>query len=72
MTVHRLIRLFIETGWDSKTASTIRILYGGSVTPQNIESLLASNAIDGALVGGACLNTDSFATMIGVAQTQRD
>jgi len=72
VTVHRSIRLFIETGWDSKTASTIRILYGGSVTPQNIESLLASDAIDGALVGGACLNTDSFATIISVAQTQRD
>ena len=70
--VHRSIRLFIETGWDSKTASTIRLLYGGSVTPQNIESLLASDAIDGALVGGACLNTDSFATIISVAQIQRD
>jgi triosephosphate isomerase len=69
--VHRLIRLFVETGWDSDTASAIRILYGGSVTPQNIESLLASDAIDGALVGGACLNPDSFATIISIAQTQR-
>ena len=69
--VHRSIRLFVETGWDSETASDIRILYGGSVTPQNIESLLASDAIDGALVGGACLNPDSFATIVGVAQTQR-
>ena len=43
VTVHRSIRLFMETGWDSKTASAIRILYGGSVTPQNIESLLASD-----------------------------
>jgi triosephosphate isomerase len=71
VTVHRSIRLFIETGWDSKTASAIRILYGGSVTPQNIEPLLASDAIDGALVGGACLNPDSFATIVRVAQTQR-
>jgi len=69
--VHRSIRLFVETGWDSETASAIRILYGGSVTPQNIESLLASDAIDGALVGGACLNPDSFATIVRVAQTQR-
>ena len=69
--VHRLIRLFVETGWDSDTASAIRILYGGSVTPQNIESLLASDAIDGALVGGACLSPDSFATIVGVAQRQR-
>jgi triosephosphate isomerase len=71
VTAHRSIRLFIETGWDSQTASSIRILYGGSVTPQNIESLLVSDAIDGALVGGACLNPNSFATIIGLAQIQR-
>ena len=71
VTVHRSIRLFMETAWDSNAAAGIRILYGGSVTPQNIEQLLASDAIDGALVGGACLNPDSFATIIGVAQTQR-
>jgi len=71
VTVHRSIRLFIETCWDSQTASAIRILYGGSVTPQNIESLLVSDAIDGALVGGACLNPDSFATIIDLAQIQR-
>jgi triosephosphate isomerase (TIM) len=71
VTVHGSIRLFIETGWDSNTASVIRILYGGSVTPQNIEPLLASDAIDGALVGGACLNPDSFATIVRVAQTQQ-
>jgi triosephosphate isomerase (TIM) len=69
--VHRSIRLFVETGWNSETASAIRILYGGSVTPENIESLLASDAIDGALVGGACLNHDWFARIVGVAQTQR-
>lgn len=69
--VHRLIRLFVETGWDITTAASIRILYGGSVTTQNIESLLASDAIDGALVGGACLDPDSFATIIKFAQTAR-
>jgi Triosephosphate isomerase len=42
----------------------MRILYGGSVTPQNIEPFLASDAIDGALVGGACLDPDSFATIV--------
>lgn len=69
--VHRSIRSFIETGWNSETAAAIRILYGGSVTPQNAESLLASEAIDGALVGGACLNPDSFATIVRIAQTRR-
>lgn len=71
VTVHRSIRLFIETGWDSHTASAIRILYGGSVTPQNIEPFLASDAIDGALVGGACLDPEAFATIVELAQSQR-
>ena len=69
--VHRSIRTFVAASWGEATASTIRILYGGSVTPQNIASLLASDAIDGALVGGACLNPDSFATIVNIAQTQR-
>jgi triosephosphate isomerase len=69
--VHRTIRLFVETGWGSDIASTIRILYGGSVTPQNIEALLSSDAIDGALVGGACLDPDSFATLVRLAQIPR-
>jgi triosephosphate isomerase len=71
VSVHRSIRLFVEVGWNSETASAIRILYGGSVTPQNIESLLVSDAIDGALVGGACLDPDSFATILRLAQIPR-
>lgn len=69
--VHRSIRSFVETGWNSTTAAAMKILYGGSVTPQNTESLLASETIDGALVGGACLNPDSFATIVRIAQTRR-
>lgn len=61
VTVHRLIRGYIATEWNEEIASSTRILYGGSVTPQNIDSLLASDEIDGALVGGACLDPDSFA-----------
>jgi len=69
--VHRSIRLFVETGWSSDAAAAIRILYGGSVTSQNIESLLVSDTIDGALVGGACLDPDSFATILRLAQIPR-
>jgi triosephosphate isomerase (TIM) len=69
--VHHIIRLFVEARWSSKIAAAIRILYGGSVTPKNIESLLVSEAIDGTLVGGACLNLDSFATIIAVARASR-
>ncbi len=71
VTVHRSIRLFLETGWNSAIASTVRILYGGSVTPQNIESLLVSDAIDGALVGGACLDPASFARIINLANASQ-
>jgi triosephosphate isomerase len=46
------------------TANTIRILYGGSVTPDNIDSLMACKDIDGALVGGASLKADSFAKIV--------
>ena len=59
--VHRSIRDFITTGWNKGVASRMRLLYGGSVTPQNIDSLLEDEDIDGALVGGACLDPDSFA-----------
>jgi triosephosphate isomerase len=45
----------------------VRILYGGSVTPQNIADFLAYEEIDGALVGGACLDPGSFATLVKVA-----
>ena len=46
-----------------------RILYGGSVTPQNIESFLTLDDVDGALIGGACLQVESFATIAGVAES---
>jgi triosephosphate isomerase (TIM) len=68
--VHRSIRACAAQGWSHSTASRMRILYGGSVTPQNAESLLFTEDIDGALVGGACLKVDSFATIIAAAQNK--
>jgi len=68
--VHRAIRLRIAAVWNQAKAARVRILYGGSVTPQNAASLLSEPDIDGALVGGACLKTDSFAT-IALAGTKR-
>ena len=58
--VHRAIRARIAAGWSGDAAEHMRILYGGSVTPQNAASLLSESDIDGALVGGACLKTESF------------
>ena len=45
-------------------AETVRILYGGSVTPENIAEFVSRNGIDGALVGGASLKVDAFATIV--------
>jgi triosephosphate isomerase len=65
---HQTIRLFLQQHWSASLAETTRILYGGSVTPQNVSSFLASEEIDGALVGGACLKVESFASITALAQ----
>ena len=71
VSAHRAIRGWLETEWSAAVADSTRILYGGSVTPKNIDSLLQSEQIDGALVGGACLQLDAFASIIAVAQRLR-
>jgi triosephosphate isomerase (TIM) len=68
---HQTIRQVLATTISPAIADSTRILYGGSVTPQNIESLLASNQVDGALIGGACLQVDSFATIASAASAAR-
>jgi triosephosphate isomerase (TIM) len=68
---HRTIRQVLATVASPVVADCTRILYGGSVTPHNIESLLASDQIDGALIGGACLQVESFATIATVASVAR-
>jgi triosephosphate isomerase len=68
---HHTIRQVLAATISPAMADSTRILYGGSVTPQNIISLLASDDVDGALIGGACLQVDSFATIAGVASTAR-
>ena len=70
VTVHRAIRARIADGWSAEAAEHMRILYGGSVTPQNAEPLLSETEIDGALVGGACLKTESFATIALAAKNR--
>jgi triosephosphate isomerase len=48
----------------STLAEGMRILYGGSVKPENISELMAMPDIDGALVGGASLKPDSFSRIV--------
>ncbi len=66
---HRAIRAFLTSAWSPATANATRILYGGSVTTQNVEGILKSEEIDGALIGGACLQINHFVTIVRVAQS---
>ena len=62
--VHAFIRGWLEKRVGKESAEAIRILYGGSVKPENIEGLMAKYNIDGGLVGGASLKADSFAQIV--------
>jgi len=62
--VHVFIRKLIKDNYSLKFSENIRILYGGSVKPDNSKDLLSQKNIDGALVGGACLNAESFLSII--------
>jgi len=65
--VHAIIRDFLGDLLGPTSAAMIRIQYGGSVKPDNAAELLAQQDIDGALVGGASLDPDSFAAIIRAA-----
>ncbi len=58
--VHAFIRKLVARLADAGTAAGLRILYGGSVKPDNVKDLMAQEDLDGALVGGASLEVDSF------------
>jgi triosephosphate isomerase len=62
--VHALIRKLVAEMFSTDVAEKVRIQYGGSVKPQNIRELMAQPDIDGALVGGASLEEDSFAAIV--------
>jgi triosephosphate isomerase len=62
---HRFIRGKIAAKFGDAQAAVTRILYGGSVKPDNVKKLMAEEEIDGALVGGASLEPASFAAIVG-------
>ena len=62
--MHGEIRRTIGEIWGAKAAAAMRILYGGSVKPDNIQELMRREDIDGALVGGASLDPTSFAAIV--------
>ncbi len=66
--VHRFVRELLAEKYGADLSSLIRIQYGGSVKPANAEELLIQENIDGALVGGASLDPDSFTEIIKLAE----
>ena len=63
-TAHRFLRRCAGEKFSIRHASALRILYGGSVKPDNIQGLMAQEELDGALVGGASLDPKSFAAIV--------
>lgn len=72
--VHALIRLLLHQQMGDTTAEQVRIVYGGSVKPDNALGLFSKPDIDGGLVGGASLEADSFVALVrsaALAQEQK-
>ena len=61
---HAVIRREAKEAFGEEFAARLRILYGGSVKPENAAALMAQEEIDGALVGSACLEPKSFAAIV--------
>ena len=62
--MHAFIRGWVQEKFGAATADDLRILYGGSVKPDNISELMSASDIDGVLVGGASLEAESFAKIV--------
>ena len=61
---HRTIRALVSSKFGQDAGDAVRILYGGSVKPDNVKSLMAQPEIDGVLVGGASLKAPDFAGIV--------
>jgi triosephosphate isomerase len=61
---HRIIRAEVANLLGAEVAANMRILYGGSVKPDNATALITQEEVDGALVGGASLKPDSFTAIV--------
>jgi triosephosphate isomerase len=62
--VHQFIRQWLKAQFGEPTAQAVRVLYGGSVKPDNVRDLMSKPDIDGALVGGASLKPESFLPIV--------
>ena len=61
---HQFVRSLLDTLFGKPFASAVRILYGGSVKPDNVRALMEMPDIDGALVGGASLDPETFSKLV--------
>ncbi len=66
--VHKIIRRLASSRFGTEASESVRLLYGGSVKPENARELLACADIDGALVGGASLDADAFSAIVRTAE----
>jgi len=62
--VHSKCRAILADMYDQEAADAMRILYGGSVSPESVDELMSQTDIDGALVGGASLDSEKFGRII--------
>ena len=66
--VHAFIRKTLASMWNADFAANVRIQYGGSMKPENARELLHEADVDGGLIGGASLKTDSFLAIMNAAK----
>jgi len=66
--MHIFLRKCLATMYDDEVAEQTRIQYGGSVSPESVDDLMAQSDIDGCLVGGASLDANKFARIINFQQ----
>jgi triosephosphate isomerase len=62
--VHRFIRQLLNQSFDATVSESVRILYGGSMKPENVAELMKQENIDGGLIGGAALKGESFIQLV--------
>lgn len=70
--VHRFIRRLLSQSFAKEVSDHVRILYGGSVKPDNIAELIKERNIDGALVGGASLKAEFFIQIVEAADKEKE
>jgi triosephosphate isomerase len=68
--VHAFIRSTLADHLGGAVSTSMRILYGGSMKPDNAEELLALDDVDGGLIGGAALKAEDFTTLISLSETK--